>query len=396
MGGKTRLKVFVYRRFSPTRNISRVGALIGLSACLLAVSCDKKTAHNDPISLVSWGSDLQKDLMTDIVIPAAARSGLVVRDDTWNGDYPDLTTRIDRGINTWDLVHVDGIFVLTPRWKQLFYQDPDRGMGELAGALIENSELHEPLRLGFAVPVLEYGYLIAGRQKKFPGHPISKLTWKDFWNTSMYPGNRGLRDTPVGNIEAALESLSSPVHPTQLYEEPDPAKLQVLVAKALSRVQELAPHVVWWKNGEALQQGLESGDTPLTAAWSGRVRSSFANVCKDNETIQTCDVQISPHSSLISTDWWIIPANAKNKEAASRLLKEMISKAAVAGAAKFSESQGYAVPLKGAHVTDAIADYFISSGSSANPAILARISERFWGKNLDWISKEWAKFRASQ
>jgi putative spermidine/putrescine transport system substrate-binding protein len=390
------LKVFRYARFSLIRNTSRVCTLIGLGTCLLGTSCNKKTTHDDPISLVSWGSDLQKDLMKDIVVPAATRSALAVRDDTWNGDYPNLTTRIDRGINTWDLVHVDGIFVLTPRWKQLFYQDPNRGTGEIADALIENSELREPLRQGFAVPVLEYGYLIAGRQKKFPGRPIAKLTWQDFWNTVVYPGNRGMRDTPVGNVEAALESLVSPIHPGQLYEERDPAKLQFLVAKALSRLQELAPHIVWWKNGEALQQGLESGDTPLTAAWSGRVRSSFANVCKDNETIQTCDVQISPHSSLISTDWWIIPANAKNKEAASRLLKEMISKNAVEGAAKFSESQGYAVPLKGAEVTNPVAGYFIKSGSSANPAILARISERFWGENLDWISKEWAKFRASQ
>ena len=74
----------------------------------------------------------------------------------------------------------------------------------------------------------------------------------------------------------------------------------------------------------------------------------------------------------------------------------MISQNAVAGATRFSESQGYAVPLKGADPKDPVARYFISAGSSASSDKLARISERFWGENLDWISKEWAKFRAGQ
>jgi putative spermidine/putrescine transport system substrate-binding protein len=384
-------------RFASHRRISRRFLLVSaLGAILFAASCNQKPKHDDPVSLVSWGSTLQKDLMNDMVTPASGRAGLTVRDDTWDGDYANLTTRIDRGINTWDLVHVDGIFVLTPRWKQLFYQDPNRGPGELIKELLTNNTLSEPLKGGFAVPVLEYGYLIAGRQAKYPGHPITQMTWKDFWDTTTYPGDRGLRDTPVGNIEAALSSMGT--NPMTLYQEKDQSKLRMLVEQAIERLRELSKHttIVWWKNGEALQQGLESGDTPLTAAWSGRVRSSYANVCKTEPDVAKCDIQISEPSSLISTDWWIIPANAKNKEAASRILKEMISQNAVAGASRFSASQGYAVPLNGVVVSDPVAQYFIHAGSSSNNKVLGRIDEAFWGANLDWIDKEWAKFRASQ
>jgi putative spermidine/putrescine transport system substrate-binding protein len=379
------------------------GAAIGrpakcvASALLLALtflsSCDRKAQDDEPVRLVSWGSQLQADLMAEIVRPAAQRGAVQVRDDSWTGDYADLTTRIDRGINTWDLVHVDGVYVLTPRWKQLFYQDPSRGTGQLSKTLLESSELAEPLRQGFAVPILEYGYLIAGRQSQFSGRPITQMTWKDFWDVRTLPGQRGMRDSPVGNVEAALESLG--VKSAALYGEQDPTKIRDMVSRAFVRLAELAPNVTWWNNGEALQQGLESGDTPLTAAWSGRVRSSFNAVCPNNsQSVQACDVQISQGSSLISTDWWIIPANAKNKEAASRLLKETISVAAVPGAARFAAKQGYAVPLDGAAPTDSVARYFINAGSSSNKLVLGRISEQFWGKHLDWISKEWAKFRA--
>lgn len=369
-------------------------SVLALCGALLLTSCDGKPKQEQPVSLVSWGSQLQADLMEDIIDPAAGRAGVKVRADSWDGDYAGLTTRIDRGINTWDLVHVDGIYVLTPRWRSLFYQDPKRGNGELSGALLQNTELTEPMKSGFAVPILEYGYLIAGRQAKFPGHPINQMTWADFWNVKAYPGDRGMRDFPVGNIEAALASLGTP--PTTLYTERDPAKVRQMVSRALARIGEIAPNIVWWKTGEALQQGIESGDTPLSAAWSGRVRSSFAAVCRSGQTVASCDVQISPRSSLVSTDWWIIPSNARNKEAASRILAEAMSQKAVSGAAKFATSQGYAVPLRGAEPTDPIARHFIFAGSSDNKEILARISEKFWGENLDWISKEWAKFRAPQ
>jgi putative spermidine/putrescine transport system substrate-binding protein len=363
---------------------------------LLVASCDdgKRDKGETTLSLASWGSQLQADLMKELVTPAAAKVGVKVRDESWDGDYPSLTTRIDRGINAWDLVHVDGIYVLTPRWKSLFYQDPTRQQGELSGALIQNTDLREPLKMGFAVPILEYGYLIAGRQAQFPGAPINSMTWADFWDTKSYPGDRGMRDTPEGNIEAALGSLN--IKPRELYDEQNPARKRELVALAIEQLEKLKPNIIWWKTGEALQQGLESGDMALAAAWSGRVRSSFTAVCGPQGKIATCDVQISPGSSLISTDWWVIPKNAPNKEAASQVLEQMMSKEAAPGAARFSQSQGYAVPLRGAEPEDPIAKYFIMAGSSDNPAIYGRISEKFWGENLDWIRTEWAKFRARQ
>jgi putative spermidine/putrescine transport system substrate-binding protein len=379
------------------RHWTLAARVIGISAvCLVLASCGdaKKSTGETTISLVSWGSQLQADLMKDVVGPAATKLGVKVRDESWDGDYPGLTTRIDRGINSWDLVHVDGVYVLTPRWKSLFYQDPKRSTGELAGALIENTDLKDPLSTGFAVPILEYGYLVAGRQAKFPGHPIKQMTWRDFWDVKTYPGDRGMRDTPEGNIEAALASLD--IKPESLYAEPDMVKKRALVAHAIDRLKELKSHVIWWKTGEALQQGLESGDMALAAAWSGRVRSSFKRVCGDQATIESCDVQISPGTSLISTDWWIIPANAPHKEAASRLLEQMLSKDAVPGAARFSANQGYAVPLKGAEPADPIAQHFIGAGSSSSPVKYGRISEKFWGENLDWVRAEWARFRADQ
>jgi putative spermidine/putrescine transport system substrate-binding protein len=330
--------------------------------------------------------------MADIVEPQADRIGLKVRSDAWDGDYSALSTRIERDINTWDLVHVEAIYVLNTKMEKLFFADPSRDLTYLSPSLKDDPTLGQPLKQGYAVPILEYGYVIAGRQSRI-NRNIEQLTWKDFWDTAAIPGHRGLRNFPVGNIEAALASEGyDPIK--YLYQETDPSRLRSKVSEALHRIGQLKSDVVWWKTGEALQQGVESGDMPLAAAWSGRLWSSFKAVCPKAKELEECDIRANPRTSFISTDWWIIPANARNKDAASHLLQAVVSKDAVDGARKFSMHEGYSVPLVGANVTDKIADYFMRLGSSENSNKAARIDEKFWGVNFDWINREWADFRA--
>jgi putative spermidine/putrescine transport system substrate-binding protein len=358
----------------------------------LALSGCSKEPKNDQVNVVSWGSQFQADLMGQYVRPMAKQAGVSLREDAWDGDYAGLTTSIERGINNWDIVHVEGMYVLTSRRHELFQAVSGRDLSLINPALQSDKGLIEALKGGSAVPLLEYGYVVAGRSSKIGGRDPSRLTWADFWDVKGIPGQRGMRDVPVGNIEAALASKGLDVN-TYLYKETDVAKLHAKVDEALARISEIAPSIVWWTTGEQLQQGLETGDMPLVAAWSGRVWSAYKTICPSQNDLSKCDVRANPRTSYISTDWWIIPKNAPHKDAADRLLRALVSKPALTRAAAFAERQGYSVPLIGAEVRDPVAKYFLDMGSSANKIKAGRLSEQFWGEHYTWINERWLKMR---
>jgi 7-keto-8-aminopelargonate synthetase-like enzyme len=66
-------------------------------------------------------------------------------------------------------------------------------------------------------------------------------------------------------------------------------------------------------------------------------------------------LKANEQTSLVSTDWWIIPKNAPNARRANDFLKCMYSENdAIAGAQKFQFAQGYSLPLEGLQIEDPI------------------------------------------
>jgi len=234
-------------------------------------------ADDARLRVVSWGGLFQKDLVESWLQPTAQRLGLKIQTEAWDGDYAALSKRIEKRLNNWDLVHVESTYVRVPGYERLFESFPGRRLDKLNDAIAKDPRLASLLKDGYAAPILEYAVLVAGRGDLIQ-REVATVGWPEFWDTQLIPGHRGLRDFPVGNIEAALASLGhDPV--IYLYGETDPSKLHAKVEKAFGQLQKLAPTIVWWKTGDTLQQGLESGDMVLAAAWSGRALAAFRSLC---------------------------------------------------------------------------------------------------------------------
>ena len=137
--------------------------------------------------------------------------------------------------------------------------------------------------------------------QRFPTgkHPTG---WPDFWDPQKFPGPRALRKDPVANFEFAL--LAAGVPRDKLY--------PLDVDKAFQSLDRIKPHVkVWWEAGEQPAQLLGSGEVVLASAWNGRVYNA-AKAGKPEA--------VEWEGGVISSDWWIIPRGAKNKETAQEFL----------------------------------------------------------------------------
>ena len=370
---------------------SRLAFVIASSTLLF--SCSQQSPDASTVRVVSWGGQFQADLIGSWVQPASKATGISLQTEAWDGDYGALTTRIDKKLNTWDLVHVELFYVLKPQYQDLFETFPDRTLFTLSEGIRSDKTTNHLVEGGYAAPVLEYAYVVAGRSDKSGRYNPATIGWKQFWDLEAIPGRRGLRDFPVGNIEAALASLGHDPR-TYLYNESDPAQIQQKVEAALNRLTEISSSVVWWKTGDELQQGLESGDMVLAGAWSGRVLAAFRTLCPRATQVDKCVIAANPSTALISTDWWVIPKASPHAKNANRLLIAMFSQSAITGAIEFSNKQGYAAPVNQENASDAIATYFLKLGSSKNSQLAGHIDEQFWSKNFDAINDTWRTWRA--
>lgn len=364
-----------------------------LSSTLLFIfsisSCRQQSKISSDVVVASWGGQFQEDLVKYWIAPAAHSAALNLHAEAWNGDYGALATRIRRGLPTWDLVHVEAQFVANTDAKLLFRPIPSDTHSSLAPQIANKA----PLKSGLALPVLEYGVVLAYQKQAIAAKPSNEpLGWPTFWNIAEYPGGRGLRDSPIGNIEVALLSMGhNPV--TYLYNEKSRAQLQQRVTEALDRLSQLRGAIVWWSTGDQLQRGLVDGTMVMAAAWSGRVLS--ANRELRGTSSAPDKIGVVKQNALVSTDWWVVPSTAPHPKAAIALLQAMYSKQGAGMAEIFSRHQGYAVPFaisfqESSHDTPPI----VEIGSHQNLDGIA-IDERFWSENYDWILKQWQKWQAS-
>lgn len=359
---------------------SSQGMVIALVA-LAAAGCrgaEDRLPANPVVRLASWGGRFQDDLVRLWVEPAARQCELELQTQSWNGDYAALTARIQRGVNDWDVVHVEAHYVANPFADSLFEAFPGRRLSTALPTLAG-----EPR----AVPVLEYGYLLAFRRDLL--NIEHSPDWSVFFESSL-AGRRGVRDFPVGNIEAALLALGRSPQTALYAQSLSRSEVERQVRDALSTFDRIKPLILWWQSGDQLQQMVTTGDVVMAAAWSGRVLSARRSLCS---TDGNCAIDVNPRTALVSTDWWVIPRGASGAPAANELLQCLFGESAGPGAQAFSEAQGYRAPMANLTFSDPVVARFLDVGSAANPDAAARIDEAFWSRNFEWISREWNAWR---
>lgn len=374
------------------RDRARVAASLVLLAVSLA-AC-RKEAPPQPVKpvvrLVSWGGLLQEDLVGKWIMPAASGIDVRVEAQTWNGDMGALATRVQRSVNTWDLVHVELQDAFRPDGKDLFAAFPQRKLGGLEAPYREQSVVKE----GVAMPNYEWGYILAYRRDRL-GPITQPPSWNALWDTGAYPGRRGLRDWPIGAIEIALLSMNR--NPRVVLYDSKLSRQQVdqQITDALDRLDMIDSQTTWWETGDQVQRGLTSGDMVFTAGYTGRTGSAFQEVCPGATSIDSpCDVTVNPATAIIGADWWIIPRGAENAVHANALLEAMYgTPSALRGATEFSANRAYHVPINGVQVSDPVVRAFVEMGSSRNTDAL-KMDARFWSSNFTWIMERWRLWRS--
>jgi putative spermidine/putrescine transport system substrate-binding protein len=191
------------------------------------------------------------------------------------------------------------------------------------------------------------------------------VTWKDVWNTTAFPGRRGMYANVTYTLEFAL--LADGVPKDKLY----PLDME----RALKSLDKFKRDAVWWTQFPQVEQMLLAREIVMSP-WTRGVASQL-----DGKPLR-----VSYDGAAISYEGWVIPKGSKNYDNAIKFIEFAIRPERQAELTKYiayGPTNRKALPLVEPRVMDLLPSNqvnfdkgFLFSGDWWGPN-LAKVTERF-------------------
>ena len=251
----------------------------------------------DALTIVSWGGVYQKSQREAYFKPFTEETGVAIEEDTYPGDFDEVTEQVESGNVNWDVVDVtlsDAIRgceggYLEPIPPTILNPAPD-GMPAMDDFL--PNTLHE-----CAVGEILWSTLWAYNRDAFEGEGPDSV--EDVFNVEAFPGERGMRKTPRNNLEWALMADGVPAEGVYAELRTDDG-----VDRAFDKLETIRDNIRWWEDGTKPQEWLDGGEVAISSAYNGRVFNSIVKQDKNFEYIWD--------GQMWDIDLWVIPRGANN------------------------------------------------------------------------------------
>jgi putative spermidine/putrescine transport system substrate-binding protein len=258
------------------------------------------------LTVVSWGGAYTKSQILGVIRPFEQARGKDVEVLDYNGGLEEIRSQVLAYNVKWDVVDLELADALRAcREGLLVAIDP----GELPP-----SPDGVPARRDFipgsltdcAVGSVVWSTVIGFDPADFQGEPPSSL--EDFFDLRAYPGKRGMRKTPKGNLEWAL--MADGVAPERVYEVLETDKGLDRAFRVLSR---LKPYIVWWEGGTEAVRLLQRDRVRMATVYSGRVWEANTN--------RGASLSVIWDHQIWNMDLWGILKHTQNLELAKAFVR---------------------------------------------------------------------------
>jgi putative spermidine/putrescine transport system substrate-binding protein len=256
-----------------------------------SAACNPPKQEGVTLTYVSFGGAYQEAQRKAWLTPYTELTGVAFTEDE-NSSNATIKAQVESGQVTWDVVDVGNDFGLDAH-KDL--------LEPLDYSLIPRDEVLEGFAGDYRVADMTYGVALAYNTDKTAGQ--IPAGWADFFDTTKFPGKRGMWDYSEGGIfEVAL--MADGVKPAQLY----PLDL----ARATKTLDTIKNDLVFWSSGAESQELIGSGEVAMTLIWNGRGWSAKHT---DNKP-----VEIQWNQQIVTADYLVVPKGTPNKDAAMKFI----------------------------------------------------------------------------
>lgn len=249
------------------------------------------------ITIVNNGGSVADAMREAFYKPFTAETGTEVVEDTFAQELAKIRSQVETGNLVWDVASVTAINDATGCEEGLFEE-------------IDWSEHLDPADFegvgGFGKCGVPNNFVSGGLVYDGDVYADGKApsSWADFWDVETFPGKRGLLYRAEQTLEVAL--MADGVEPAQV--------MEVLATpegreRAFAKIEELLPHIIWWKAGAESMQLILSGEVVMTYGWNGR--AATANQSNDR------NLKVAFEAGHVSgSQYFAVMKDTPNKDAA--------------------------------------------------------------------------------
>ncbi|GBQ57520.1 extracellular solute-binding protein [Komagataeibacter swingsii] len=218
-----------------------------------------------------------------------------------------------------------------------------------------------------------YSTVCAWRTDRWLGHRPPH-GWQDFWDTTRYPGARGLRRDPMDMLELAL--MGDGVDPAHLY----PLDLD----RAFRCLDRIRAHVMaWWSSGAQGTNMIASAEVDMVPIWNARAAiAAHAGA----------PVGISWEGNIWGVDYWMILRGGPKVDLCRRFLSFVSDARRQAAWTRFL-ANGPVIPEAYDHIDPSIAITLPTYPSNHEKGVMT--NSLYWVRNRDMVMERFLEWLAS-
>jgi len=249
------------------------------------------------LTVANFGGANGKAQDVAFILPFKVAQKVEAKGVEYSGDLAAIRTMVNERKGEWDVVEVESADLKAGCEAGLF-ERIDRSSIPHVGMLLPGTVQE------CGVGAFVWSTVMAYEPSRFKEAPRS---WQDFWDVQRFPGKRGLRKGARYNMEIAL--MAAGVHRRDVYTT---LATDAGVRRALDKLEQLKPNIVWWESGSQPAQRLASGETTLSTAFNGRIAA--ANRDRPNP------LAISWLDSVYELDYWVIIKGTPRRDLANAFI----------------------------------------------------------------------------
>lgn len=260
------------------RTFLRCAAMLG--ALPLLGKAGTAQAQAREVVIVNWGGDSIPAYTKAFGEAFEKQSGIKVALDGTGPLPAKIRAMVQSGKVVWDLIDFDA--------SKAVVLDAEGLLQPIDYSIVDKNKVYPGWAYKAGVAFYIYSSVLTFDTTKVKEKPNS---WKDFWDVKKFPGQRALRKTPEGGIEACM--MAAGRSPKDVY--------PIDIDLAVSKVKELKSNLITWNTGSQSQDVLRNGEVVMAQLWHSRAATLF----KESKG----KFQWTWNQGLMNVDVWSVPKN---------------------------------------------------------------------------------------
>jgi len=278
--------------------LTKHGLAIGVSLAAAVVLAGSMAASARDLTVVGFGGGFQDNARKHLFKGYEAASGVKVADDVYNGEMAKIYSMVKAGDVTIDVIMVEAPELV-------------RGCEDGVFEKIDWSVVKKDKFIPAGVSTCGAGAVGWGVSLFYDANRVKNgpETYAQLWDVTAFPGKRSLRFGAKMTMEIAL--LADGVPQKDLYKMLATADGQ---KRAFAKLDQLKPHVVWWKSGAQPLQFVGSGEVAYAVGYTGRTVRAID---------QGANYPLLWKTLLYSFDFWAVVKNAPHAKEGMKMIQWM-------------------------------------------------------------------------